>query len=123
MSTRQQPPPGWHRGRGTTRGGTTPLYPPGPARGQFARERLPAPAEYYQAQGLRLRGSGAWRSAICPFHADTQPSLRINVEHGCYRCMACGARGGDVLAFHQQRTGLSFSAAARELGAWVEARR
>ena len=32
--------------------------------------------------------------------------------------MTCGAKGGDVLAFHMQRHGLRFIEAARALGAW-----
>lgn len=82
------------------------------------RERLPQPMGYFGREGLRLLGRGIWRSALCPFHDDSQPSLRINAETGAYRCMACGAKGSDVLAFHRQRHGLSFMQAARDLGAW-----
>ena len=76
--------------------------------------------EYYESQNIKLRGRGLWRTAICPFHSDTKPSLRINIEKGAYRCMACGAHGGDVLAFHMHRHGLGFIHAAKELGAWIE---
>lgn len=85
----------------------------------FDRGRLPIPAAYFIAQGLELKGKGAWRNAICPFHADTKPSLRIRLETGAFRCMVCGAHGGDVLAFHQQRYGLNFKEAAMALGAWI----
>lgn len=88
----------------------------------FRRDWLPDPTAYYQEQGLQLVGRGAWRSARCPFHDDTTPSLRIRLETGAFRCMACGAHGGDVLAFHMQRHGLPFIAAARALGAWEGAR-
>ncbi len=89
--------------------------------GKFSRKDLPTSFNYYAAQqGMTLKGGGAWRDAICPFHADTKPSLRINVERGAYRCMVCGARGGDVLAFHMHKHGLGFIQAAKELGAWVE---
>jgi hypothetical protein len=86
----------------------------------FKRERLPSPAQYYGDQGVRLIGGGAWRSAICPFHDDRKPSLRVRIETGAFKCMSCGARGGDVLAFHMQRHGLRFIEAARALGAWEE---
>ena len=56
-------------------------------------------AAFYQAQGLTLRGNGAWVSAVCPFHKDTRPSLRIHRESGAFRCMSCGARGGGPNAF------------------------
>lgn len=88
---------------------------------RFERERLPDPISYFQRSALRLVGRGRWRSALCPFHADNRPSLRINAESGAFRCMACGARGGDVLDFHRARHGLSFVQAARDLGAWVAA--
>ena len=83
----------------------------------FERGRLPDPLIYFEHQGLRLLGRGAWRSSLCPFHPDCHPSLRINALSGAFRCMACGAKGGDVLAFHRARHGLSFVQAARDLGA------
>ncbi len=89
-------------------------------KGKFLRQALPLPIPYYVSQGITLKGTGAWRDALCPFHSDTQPSLRINVERGAYRCMACGARGGDVLAFHQHKHGLNFVEACKQLGAWLE---
>lgn len=85
---------------------------------KFAREHLPAPLAYFEAEGLRLFGRGAWRTTRCVFHDDDRPSLSINVETGGYRCHACGARGGDVLDFHRARHGLGFKDAARTLGAW-----
>ena len=85
---------------------------------RFKREVLPEPLSYFERIGLRLIGRGAWRSGLCPFHDDHNPSLRVNAETGAFRCMACGAKGGDVLAFHRLRHGLSFMQAARDLGAW-----
>ena len=87
--------------------------------GKFSRKALPSSIQYYESQNIKLTGGGAWRDAICPFHSDSNPSLRVNVERGGYRCMVCGARGGDVLAFHMQRHRLGFIEAAKQLGAWV----
>jgi len=84
----------------------------------FHRDRLPAPARFYADEGVRLLGVGRWRDALCPFHEDTRPSLRVLLETGAFRCMACGTRGGDVLAFYQRRHGVGFVDAARALGAW-----
>ena len=84
----------------------------------FKRERLPNPTEYFKSQGLKLSGFGEWKNAICPFHSDTSPSLRLRLDTGGFRCMACGAHGGDVLAFHRLKTGLGFVEAAKALGAW-----
>jgi DNA primase len=87
-------------------------------RGRFCRDRLPDPTGYFRSIGITVIGRGEWRTAICPFHPDTRPSLRLRTDSGAFRCMACGARGGDLLAFHRLRTGLGFVAAARDLGAW-----
>jgi len=67
------------------------------------------PEDFYQRAIGPLSGRGTWRSARCPFHVpDKHPSLRVNVETGAWRCMACGAHGGDILAFIMSRDGLSF---------------
>jgi DNA primase len=84
----------------------------------FNRDRLPIPLDYFKVQGINLVGGGLWKSATCPFHQDTHPSMRVRQDSGAFRCMVCGAHGGDVLAFHMQRYGLRFIEAARALGAW-----
>jgi DNA primase len=86
--------------------------------GTFSKASLPDAADYFASEGLKLHGGGVWRSALCPFHADTRPSLRIRLDTGSFRCMACGAHGGDILQFHRLRYGLTFRAAAAALGAW-----
>ncbi len=85
---------------------------------KFHKSTLQHPANYYKEQGLKLTGGGEWKNAICPVHQDTHPSLRVRIDTGGFRCMACGAHGGDVLSFHMQRYGLSFKQAAKDLGAW-----
>ena len=84
----------------------------------FDRRNLPDVSQYHRDQGTQLKGGGEWKTALCPFHDDTTPSLRVRLDSGGFRCMACGAHGGDVLAFHMQRHGLSFIDAAKDLGAW-----
>lgn len=86
----------------------------------FNRVLLPTPAKYYKEQRLKLTGGSEWKNAKCPFHDDHQPSLRIRLDTGCFKCMACGTKGHDVLAFHRLRYNLSFKEAAIELGAWEE---
>jgi len=85
---------------------------------RFSKSDLPSPVNYYHAQRLKLHGGGEWKNALCPFHQDTHPSLRIHIDTGGFKCMACGIHGGDILAFHMQRYGLRFIAAAKQLGAW-----
>ncbi len=89
-------------------------------RGQFDRERLPEPTEYYARELGKLKGAGPWKTAICPFHKDTSPSLSVKLETGAFRCFACGASGGDLIAFIRQRDGLGFIEACKRLGCWVE---
>jgi DNA primase len=77
------------------------------------------PAEFFAAELPDMpppRGAG-WRDGgLCPFHEDHhRGSFRVNVDSGAFRCFACGARGGDVLAFLMMRDGLTFPEALREL--------
>lgn len=85
---------------------------------EFNRKLLPLPANYYREQGLKLIGGSEWKSAICPFHKDTRPSLRLHLKSGAFKCMACGVHGGDILSFHMQLHGLKFSEAVNALNAW-----
>lgn len=52
--------------------------------------------------------------AICPFHADSNPSLKLNKKY--YYCFGCGAKG-DVIDFVAQLLGLSRLDAAKKLAA------
>jgi hypothetical protein len=85
----------------------------------FDRNRLPPVADYYRPVfgDLRFNASG-WAQVCCIFHEDGTASLSIYRERGAFRCFACGARGGDVLAFEMRRSGADFKGAARALGAW-----
>ena len=87
----------------------------------FDRDHLPDPASYYEAQGLHLKGPprAKWKTTACQFHGGSD-SMRINTETGGFCCMACGAKGGDVLAYHIQASGKDFASAARDLGAWTD---
>ncbi len=87
----------------------------------FDRSQLPDPLDYYTNTAcLRLTGKGKWRTAGCPFHGSSD-SLRVNIISGGFICMACcGAKGGDVLAFHMAHAGLGFIEAAKAIGAWVD---
>ena len=82
------------------------------------RDRLPEPQGYFEGQGLVLVGRGPWRTTGCAFHGGSD-SMRVNLRSGGFCCMAgCGARGGDVLAYHMAAHGLGFVEAAQDLGAW-----
>ena len=95
--------------------------PPAPARGELDRGSLPMPETYLCERGLLTqRVRGEWASVRCPAHKggeEAHPSLRVSLRDGHFRCHACGASGGDVLALHRLVTGLGFREAARDLGA------
>jgi len=84
------------------------------------RDSLPKPLQYLTEHG-RIKGKprGEWAAICCPVHkggAEKNPSLRVSLVDGHFRCHACGASGGDVIALHRLITGAGFVAAVRELG-------
>ena len=87
----------------------------------FDRALLPEAVAYFEGAGLTLAGPrrAKWKTTACTFHGGSD-SLRINTTSGAWVCMACGAKGGDVLAYHRAAHGLEFIEAAKALGAWVE---
>ena len=86
----------------------------------FDRRNLPDPISYFESEGLKLTSRGKWRTTECKFHGGSD-SMRINTDSGAFACMAgCGARGGDVLAYHMAQHGLEFVEAAKALGAWID---
>lgn len=86
--------------------------------GEFRKDQLPEPVAYFESEGLTLQGRGQWRTTECRFHGGSD-SMRVNVVNGAFVCMAaCGARGGDVLAYQMAAQGQDFIDAAKALGAW-----
>jgi len=65
--------------------------------------------------GIRLRKvSEDEMSALCPFHEESQPSFRVNLEKNVFHCFGCNA-GGDVISFVQKFKDISFGEAIRYL--------
>lgn len=87
----------------------------------FDRSRLPTVASYLDSRGLLpAERRSTWITIRCPIHKggrEANPSLRVSLEDGHFRCMSCGVKGGDILALHRLITGAGFVQAARELGA------
>jgi len=54
---------------------------------------------------LALRGRGTQRSALCPFHPDKRPSLRVELDKGLFHCFACEAKG-NMLEFVARSEGV-----------------
>lgn len=70
------------------------------------------PSALLEQLNIAYENRGRWLQVYCPFHKDgkeAQPSLSMNSEHGYYKCHACGAKGGDIIAFYRGVTGLSFT--------------
>ena len=57
---------------------------------------------------------GANYEGLCPFHSDSNPSLKINDDKGIYKCFVCGA-AGDSIKFVQDKLNLDFKEAIFEI--------
>jgi DNA primase len=55
--------------------------------------------------GLKLEGKGVQRQALCPFHDDKRPSLKVNLGRKVFHCFGCGAKG-NIYAFVMRKEGL-----------------
>lgn len=88
--------------------------------GALYRPSLPDPLQYLTERGLLARKPrDRWVAIRCPAHkggAEKTPSLRVSLIDGHFKCMACGASGGDIVALHRLITGLGFRDAVRDLG-------
>ncbi len=63
---------------------------------------------------LNLRKSGRNYMAVCPFHADTKPSLSFDPERGLFYCFGCG-KSGNLIHLIAEIEGISSSEALKEL--------
>ncbi|MEE3928432.1 DNA primase [Mycoplasmopsis ciconiae] len=52
--------------------------------------------------------------ALCPFHADSNPSMSVSTTKNIYKCFSCGA-GGNALTFVKNKYGYSFLEAVKFL--------
>lgn len=68
----------------------------------------------HENAGARPTWGGGWQ-CCCPFHADTHPSLDIDVLKGVWICRACDV-GGDAITYVQLRHRCSFVEAVE----WLE---
>lgn len=74
------------------------------------RERVPA-KEAFQLYGIAVNARGL---ALCPFHADTRPSVSFKGER--FKCFACG-ESGDATDFVSKYFGISGVEAVRKIDA------
>lgn len=81
------------------------------------RNLLPTAVAYYSNEFPDIKRKSEWVKVRCCFHADSKPSLSINLISGGFNCFACGAKGSDVISFAMLRYQLTFKEACQHLGA------
>ena len=67
-----------------------------------------------EAVAERLGLQVSRHKCLCPFHADSHPSLSFRVNKNTYRCFVCGASGGPI-DLVMRHLNLDFKAACRWL--------
>lgn len=65
-------------------------------------------------EAIELRRQGRNYAGLCPWHADSRPSLNVNPERQSWRCWVCDI-GGDVFSFVMKRDGVGFREALEVL--------
>jgi DNA primase len=73
-------------------------------------------AALVQAKGITLKKNGKSLLGLCPFHADKNPSLSINIKENLWQCFGCGA-AGDVIRFVELFDQVDFKEAVSRLSA------
>jgi len=85
---------------------------------KFNRDFIPLIAhEYYTNLFPQLKGKSGWQNVRCIFHDDSDPSLRISLTHGGFKCFACRA-AGDLVKFHMMMQQKTFLETINDLNAW-----
>ncbi len=64
---------------------------------------------------ISLNKRGANHEALCPFHDDHSPSLKVNDSKGLYKCFVCG-EAGDAISFVEKFSRKNFIEAIKEIG-------
>lgn len=68
--------------------------------------------------GIQLKpAKGGELLGLCPFHDDTKPSFRVNVEKKVFHCFGCDAKG-NVLDFVVRKEGVTIKKAADLVSQW-----
>lgn len=78
-------------------------------------ERIGDFSVLFEGLAKQRPSTDGWVTALCPFHADKNPSFAFNRKSGQWCCFA-GCGKGSAFDFLMQTTGLSFKDALLELG-------
>jgi DNA primase catalytic core len=85
---------------------------------ELARLKAEMPLEALAAAaGVELTGRGADLVGLCPFHADTDPSLVITSAKNLWHCFGACSTGGSVIDWVMRAEGVSFRHAVELLRA------
>ncbi len=68
----------------------------------------------YKKYFSQLKETQQKQNVICPFHADTTPSMSVDLESGLYYCHSC-QEGGDAFKFYMKLNNCSFKIAKAAL--------
>jgi DNA primase len=63
---------------------------------------------------VTLKKQGKSLTGVCPFHTESTPSFHVSSTKKLFHCFGC-KKGGDVFSFIQEREGLSFIEAVKQL--------
>src|SRR5579872_7425730 len=61
-----------------------------------------------EVRGVKLKRSGREWMGLCPFHKDTDPSLRINPAKNVWHCLGACNKGGGPIEWAMYASGISF---------------
>ena len=61
---------------------------------------------------VQKRGRDYW--VVCPFHADKNPSMKLDVQTGSYYCFGCKA-SGSIFTFVMNMENIPFAEAVQKL--------
>lgn len=83
---------------------------------QDAKEQIRQAVDIVDLVGsyLALRRQGRGYVALCPWHDDSRPSLKVNPERQSFKCWPCNI-GGDIFSFLMRMEGLEFREALEML--------
>jgi DNA primase len=65
-------------------------------------------------QFISLKKQASGQIGLCPFHADSKPSLNVSDEKGIFKCFACGV-SGDAIGFVMKKQSMEFKDAIKEI--------
>jgi DNA primase len=76
-------------------------------------------ASLLKADGHHLKGSGKYKSCLCPFHVERTPSFNVKEDSGWAKCFGC-SWSGDIFNYVMDAYQMTFSEAVECLSDQVQ---